>query len=238
MYHSSINDLPLNNKINVNSLFEFEQGEKPTALTSLLPANKNNYFIFITKNGMIKKTKSEEYNIRRGKSIKAISLKDDDEVINVLFTNNEKVGILTNNGNYVIIETDDISAIGRTSQGIKAIKLVPNDYVIDAKIIHNNDKYIITLSKEGLVKKANLNEFPTCSRATKGKRISDIKENDSILKFLTIDADCDIIIITKQKSIKISTSELRELSRSAVGVKAINIDSTDQAKDLKRNQTS
>lgn len=238
MYHLSINDLPLNNKINVNTLFEFEQGEKPTALTSLLPANKNNYFIFITKNGMIKKTKSEEYNIRRGKSIKAISLKDDDEVINVLFTNNEKVGILTNNGNYVIIETDDISAIGRTSQGIKAIKLAPNDYVIDAKIIHNNDKYIITLSKEGLIKKANLDEFPICSRATKGKRISDIKENDSILKFLTIDADCDIIIITKQKSIKISTSELRELSRSAIGVKAINIDTTDQAKDLKRNQTS
>lgn len=238
MHHLSINDLPLNNKINVNTLFEFEQDEKPTALTSLLPANKNNYFIFITKNGMIKKTKSEEYNIRRGKSIKAISLKDDDEVINVLFTNNEKVGILTNNGNYVIIETDDISAIGRTSQGIKAIKLAPNDYVIDAKIIKNADKYIITLSKDGLIKKANLNEFPTCSRATKGKRISDIKENDSILKFLTIDADCDIIIITKQKSIKISTSELRELSRSAIGVKAINIDTTDQAKDLKRNQTS
>lgn len=95
---------------------------------------------------MIKKTLAEEYNQKRGKSLKAINLKDGDEVVNVLFMNEEKVGILTFNGNFVIINTDDINAIGRATAGVKAIKLDDDNYVTDAKIVNDNDKYMITLS--------------------------------------------------------------------------------------------
>lgn len=236
MYHLAIDELPINTKINVTQLFEFERDEKPTALTSISRKQDIQYFVFITKYGMIKKTAASEYDHKRGKSLKAINLKDGDEVINVMFMNEEKVGILTNNGNCVIINTNDIKAIGRTTAGIKAIKLTDNDYVIDAKIISSNDKYMITLSRKGLIKKASLLEFPNCSRGIKGKKISDVRDKDQIIKFLTLKEDSDIIIVVKRKNIKISTSELRVLSRSATGVKAINIDDNDIASDLVRGQ--
>lgn len=234
MYNLSIDELPINAKVNINQLFEFESGEKPTAITSIARNSSIKYFIFITKNGLIKKTLAEEYILKRGKSLKAINLKDDDEVVNVMFMNEEKVGILTFNGNFVIIDTESIKAIGRATAGIKAIKLSDGDYVTDAKIIKDTDKYLITLSEQGLIKKSSMEEFPLCSRGIKGKKISDVRDGDRIVKYLTFEEDCDIIIIVKKKSIRISTSELRVLSRAALGVKAIEIAENDTASDLIR----
>lgn len=236
MYGLSIDDLPINAKINVAQLFEFESGEKPTAITSINRKQDIEYFVFVTKNGMIKKTLADEYDHKRGKSLKAINLKDNDEVVNVLFMKNEQVGILTNNGNFVKINTEDINAIGRATSGVKAIKLNDDDYVIDAKTIDEKDKYMITLSERGLIKKSSMTEFPTCGRPIKGKKISDTRDKDRIVKFLTLSEDSDIIIIVKRKSIKISTTELRELTRNATGVKAISIDEGDIASDLVRGQ--
>ena len=231
MYSVSIDELPINAKINVAQLFSFEVGEKATTITSIT-RQKAEYFVFVTKNGMVKKTKSEEYKLKRGKSIKAINLKEDDEVINVMFLNNEKIGLLTNNGNCIIIDTETINPIGRVSMGVKGIKLNNDDYVIDSKVVKDDDSFLITLTKNGLIKKASMSDFPLCSRATKGKKISEVRENDKVIKFLTLDNDSDIIVITKRNSIKISTSELRILSRFALGVKAINLNENDFAIDL------
>ena len=236
MYHLSIDDLPVNAKVNVAQLFEFDRGEKITTISSINRKTEVKYFTFITKYGMIKKTKAEEYEHKRGKSLKAINLKEGDEVVNVMFMNDEQVGILTFNGNYVTINTEDVRPTGRATMGIKAISLADDNYVIDAHIIKPTDKYMVTLSERGLIKKTTLEEFPTCSRAIKGKKISDVREGDRIVKYLTFEKDCDIIIIVKRKSIKISTAELRVLSRSATGVKAINIDEGDTASDLIRSQ--
>lgn len=235
MYSISIDELPINAKINVAQLFSFEVGEKATTITSIT-RQKAEYFVFVTKNGMVKKTKSEEYKLKRGKSIKAINLKEDDEVINVMFLNNEKIGLLTNNGNCIIIDTETINPIGRVSMGVKGIKLNDDDYVIDSKVVKDDDSFLVTLTKNGLIKKASMSDFPLCSRATKGKKISEVRESDKVIKFLTLDNDSDIIVITKRNSIKISTSELRILSRFALGVKAINLNENDFAIDLIKSQ--
>ena len=235
MYSISIDELPINAKINVAQLFSFEVGEKATTITSIT-RQKAEYFVFVTKNGMVKKTKSEEYKLKRGKAIKAINLKEDDEVINVMFLNNEKIGLLTNNGNCIIIDTETINPIGRVSMGVKGIKLNEDGYIIDSKVVKDDDSFLITLTKNGLIKKASMSDFPLCSRATKGKKISEVRESDKVIKFLTLDNDSDIIVITKRNSIKISTSELRILSRFALGVKAINLNENDFAIDLIKSQ--
>ena len=227
MYSINIDDLPINSKINIQQLFNFELGEKITKCTSITRKNETKYFVFITKNGMIKKTSTNEYEHRRGKSLKAINLKDNDEVIDVLFVDNEKVGILTFNGNFVIINTEDINPIGRATSGIKAIKLNPDDYVINSHIIKNNDKLLITVSKNGLIKKTSIDEFDVCNRNIKGRRISETKDNDSIVDFLTLDKESDIIISANKNIIKINTNELRLLSRDAVGVKSITLNDND-----------
>lgn len=227
MYSINIDDLPINSKINIQQLFNFEVGEKITKCTSLARKNETKYFIFITKNGMIKKTSTSEYEHRRGKSLKAINLKDNDEVIDVLFVDNEKVGILTFNGNFVIINTEDINPIGRTTSGIKAIKLSNDDYVVNSHIVKNSDKLLITVSKNGLIKKTSIDEFDVCNRNIKGRRISGVKDNDIIVDFLTLDKESDIIISANKNIIKINTNELRLLSRDAVGVKSITLSDND-----------
>lgn len=232
MYSISIDDLPINSKINIAQLFEFEQNEFITTITSIARKKEVKFFTFITKNGMIKKTKASEYEHKKGKSLKAINLKDDDEVINVLFTNNEQVGILTYQGNFVIINTDEINAIGRATAGVKAIKLNVNDTVVKAKLISQNSEYLISISNKGLIKKSSMDEYPTCNRAIKGKHIAGIREDDTIVDFLTLKQDCDIIINTKRNVIKFNTKELRTLSRDATGVKSISLTDNDFVRGL------
>lgn len=232
MYTLNIDDLPVNAKVNITQYFEFENGEHITTATSLARKNEVKYFIFITKNGMIKKTKASEYEHKRGKSLKAINLKEDDEVVNVHFTNNEKVGILTYNGNFVIIDTEEINPIGRATAGVKVIKLNDDDYVISSKSIKTNDIFMITTSKRGLIKKSSLDDFPICNRGIKGKKISGIRDEDKIVDFLTLSEDYDIILISQEKIIKLNTSELRCLSRDATGVKAISLRETDYIKQI------
>lgn len=230
MYRKPTSDLPINSKINLNLFFELEPNE---IITSICTYKKENpYFLFITKNGLIKKTKASEYNSNRGKSIKAISLNEGDEVVNVLFTEKDKVGLLTYNGNFVIIETENINSIGRTSHGIKAIQLGENDYIIDCKPIEANDSQIITVSEKGLIKKTSLNEFSVSGRGCKGKKVAGTSANDHIIKYLTTNKKCDIIIISKRKNLKISSDEIKELTRVARGIKSISIDENDCIIDL------
>ena len=197
MYSIATADLPINGKINVNQLFEFGTGERINMITTIARKSELENFVFITKNGMIKKTAASEYEKKRGKSLKAINLKDDDEVVSVHLMNKEQVGILTSFGNYVIIDTENITSIGRVTAGVKAIKLSDGDRVIDSKII--TGKYLITVSSDGLIKKADIADFPVCNRGIKGKRISGVRDNDEIVKFLSLKEDCDIIVISNKQ---------------------------------------
>ena len=231
MYSLNTDELPLNSKVNLSQLFEFSSNEKPTAMITL-KKDDYSYLVFVTKNGMIKKAKIEEYKLRRGKSLKAINLKDNDEVLTVIPMNTENLGLLSSSGNFIRIDTSEINPIGRATAGIKGIKLNDNETVIDAKPIKDTDKFLITVTSCGLTKKTSLDEFNLSGRATRGKRISDTKDGDTTVKFLTIGSDCDIIYIEKKRSIKISSSELRTLSRSAIGVKAITLAENERIVDL------
>lgn len=230
VYKSTIADLPIDAKINTAQMFEFEPGERITTITTLSRRKTTDYFVFITKNGMIKKTASSEYEMKKGKSLKAINLRDNDEVVSVHFIKNEPIGILTSNGNFVIINTDDINPIGRATAGIHAIKLSDNDQVICSQII--NGKFLITISAAGLIKKSSIDEFPVCNRGIKGKKISGIRDNDSIVGFLTLNEDCDIISISNVGTLKFNTSDLRVLSRDATGVRAMKLPENAKIVDL------
>lgn len=237
MYHISTDDLPLGSKINISQLFEFKNGEKPTALTTLQKKNDKEFFVFITKQGMIKKTKASEYNIKRGKSLKALNLKDNDEVLKVLFINNEDVTILSKNGNFVRLNTEEINAIGRAAAGVKAIKLSEDDEVLSAYATPAQSKFVVTVSESGVIKKMPISDFPITSRAIKGKKISDVKEGDRIIGYLILSSDNDIIIIVNKKVIKINTSELRELSRTAFGVKGVDLKEDERVIGLIKEET-
>lgn len=234
MYSAYTSNLPINSRISCAELFNLEDGEQITTLTTLARQDKNKYLIFITKNGIIKKTEISEYQKRRGKSIKAINLKDDDEVLKVFSTDKDKIGLLTSDGNYIIIETDNITATGRATAGVKAIKLNNDATVIDSQLIKDNDKTLVIISKNGLIKRTKIDEIGLSSRATKGKRIQKLNKNDFTIKVLSIDTDCDIIINTKERIIRINSSEISLLSREAAGVKSMKLNENEQIRDMLR----
>ena len=230
VYRSAIADLLVDAKINTVQMFEFEPGERITTITTISRREATDFIVFVTKNGMVKKTAFDEYNFKKGKSLKAINLKDDDEVIAVHPVNREPIGILTFNGNFVIINTEKINAIGRVAAGVCGIKLNEGDRVIDSKVI--SGKYLMTATANGLVKKAELSELPECTRGTKGKKISGVRKDDRVVKFLTLSQDCDIIVISTRGLIKIKSDEIKVASRDATGVTGMKIPEGAKVVDL------
>lgn len=233
-YHTKMNELPVGEKIHISSLISIHSYEEIRAVTILSKNNNKQYIIFITKQGIIKKSSLNEYNIKRNGGARAIELNNNDEIISVLFVNDEPIGILTAKGNLLLTQTKDINTIGRISKGIKGIKLNEDDYVISARIIHSNSKEILSITKNGLSKKTNFNEFTYTGKNTKGKKIQKISENDLMSDFLVLNNEKDILVVSSSAQLKISVNEISNSSRGAQGSKTIKLKENDKVISLQK----
>lgn len=227
-YHYVAGGLPIEEKIPVESLFTIKSWEKVTAMSSY---NKNNFkenIIFFTKKGIMKKSKMEDYNMKRSTGLKAIELDKDDEVISVLFTNNENICMLTSNGQFVICETKDIRTIGRTARGIKGIKLNDGDELISANIYPSNSNWIVSVSKNGYIKRTEVSDFSIQGRGTKGAKLQKLEEEDSLVGFQIAKDEKEIIITSNRSQIKIDINSIPILSKGARGNKSIKLGEKDR----------
>ena len=214
--------LPVGEKTTIESLFMIEQAERTCAMTALSKNCNEKYIIFITKNGMLKKSELSEYNMKRGKSgIKALTLDTNDEIASVLFTNEEKIGISTEEGNFLICETKDVRPIGRVAKGVKGIKLNDGDAVASAKMMPTAVKEIVSVSREGKIKRTSIDEFTTQGRATKGSKLQKLVDKDYLADFLPITNEKEITIITTSSQIKLSISDIGLLSKNTCGAQSI-----------------
>lgn len=232
MYAMNTDDLSINGRTNLYDQFDFEENEKITTITTFQKKDSVKYYIFITKNGMLKKSLSKEYIIRKGKSIKAINLKEGDSVVNVCFCNEDKIGLLTNVGNFIIVDTSEINSIGRVAMGVKGIRLVGNETVISGKIIPNATKTILSVTEKGKIKKSDYNEFDISNRGVRGSKIQKINNDDNIVDFVPIVNNKEITIISSQNILKINIDEIKTTSRFSVGVKGIEIKENEKVIDL------
>jgi DNA gyrase subunit A len=229
MYQIPASEIPIG-RVHYSQLLDLTDDEIITTIISTEKKNAYKYLLFITKNGMIKKSESKLYNSCSKRGLAAIKLKEGDEVLNVCLINDEKIGILTKKNNFLITDSDSVEAIGRQSTGVKGIKLQSNDYVIDAKAIPNNSTNLVAATRNGLIKKTLLSEYHSQGRATMGNKISKVKDDDYVIKFLTTDKDCDIIIIGNEGTVKINTKEISLVSKNALGVKGTNQEITNLLK--------
>ena len=229
MFKIPTNEIAMGTKLNISSIFNLEDGEYITTITTLSKDNNKKYYIFTTKKGLIKKTRAEEYNTRH-KVIRAILLKPDDEVVSVHFMDEEEIGILSKRGQFVRFDTTEINSIGRASSGVIAINLAENDEVIDSKILMEN--YITTITKNGLVKKTSISEFPLHHRGGSGVRASKLREKDYVVKFLNTSENDKVIAISNKGALKFNLSDVNVTSRSTLGVKAMNLNDDAQIIDF------
>ena len=227
-YHYVAGALPIDEKLPIESLIPIKSWETVTAISSFNKKNSKEYIIFFTKNGIMKKSKLSEYNMKRNSGLKALELEKNDEVISVLFVNNERVGMLTAAGQFIICETKDIRPIGRVAKGVKGIKLNLNDELVSAYIYSFNTKYIISISKDGYIKQTAASEFNIQGRGTKGAKLQKLKDNnDSIIGFLPITDEKEIIVTSTSAQIKININSIPILSKGAQGNKSIKLKDKD-----------
>jgi len=191
-----------------------------TAAVLLNPQNKDKFITFITKNGIVKKSPLKDYNLKRNSGAQAIKLDSGDEIISTLILENERIGILSHMGQFIIIESKDIRPIGRIARGIIGMKLGAGDYVQSARAIPTAAKEVFSISFDGYGKLTSLSEFNVTNTNTKGTKI---QRADNMCDFISLSSTSDILINSTTTQIRITYNDIPKLSRGAQGTKLIKL---------------
>ena len=148
-YHLTPSELPFEQVIPIESIVEIGAHEKIEELVFLNKKNQKEHIIFFTRKGILKKSKLSEYNIKRKGGVKALNLDTNDEIVSILFVNDERVGMMTARGQFVVCETKDVRPIGRAARGVKGITLNEGDELVSARVVSADTKEFLTLSEKG-----------------------------------------------------------------------------------------
>lgn len=191
------------------------------------------YLVITTKLGKIKRTKLSLFANTRINGIKAINIGDDDSVIGAIISEckDEHIIISTANGMVIRFDLSSIRPIGRTAQGVKAMRLSKNDYIVSSNVIHEADeRYLLTATENGSGKRTKLPEYRPQNRGGIGlKNLSNIKKTGKVVGTLIVDDDMEIIMATKKgMSIRIPVSDIRFTGRVTQGVKIVELKEDDE----------
>ncbi len=205
--------------VKIGTLINMEPGEKVIAITSLYRKTEAEFVLFITKQGLIKKTAIEEYmKVKRSTGIAAIKLKEGDSIANVTFVKDEDVILITKKGMSIHFITKDITPIGRVTAGVKAIKLNEGDEVLGGFPVHKKTDCIATFSEKGLGKKTPITDFTIQGRGGKGVMIYKPSPSTGDLVGAALISDEDsLLLIGKPNSICISATDVPNLGRTSMG---------------------
>ena len=209
------------------NLLPLEKEENISSIISLSADNEEHkYLVFVTRQGLVKRTELSEFdNIRKSGKI-AIGLKDDDELIYVgVTTGNDEIAIGANNGRMVRFNEDEVRVMGRSASGVKGIEL-EDSKVIGAEVIKSG-QLILIVTENGYGKKSEIEEYRLTHRGSKGVKALNITEKNGMMVALDcVDADgeYDLMIITDSGTIiKLPLEQVSTLKRATQGVRLINL---------------
>ena len=224
MYRLGVDKIPEGNNVakgtNINTILPFAPGEEVQEISTLDNTAEN--VVFFTKNGLIKKTKFEEYStMKKTTGIQAIKLKEGDSLINVVFMDNkEEVIMVTRKGMIIKVPTDDIKAIGRLTSGVKGIGLKDGDEVVSAfPVLKDNSIAIVT--KAGKGKRVLASDVVVQNRGGRGVSCMKLDLGDEIAGAAALQASTPLLLVGKPNSICISSEEIPVQTRAGSGTKMI-----------------
>ncbi len=223
MYRLLVDNIPVGTNVSkgvrIGTLINLEADEKVIAVTSLHRNSEAEYVLFITKNGLIKKTELSEYTkVKRSTGIAAIKLKEGDSIANVTFINDEDLLLVTKNGMSIHFETKSISAIGRVASGVKGIKLAEEDEVLIGLPIKHKTDTLAVFSSNGLAKKTVLSEFSIQGRGGKGVYVyKPCSSTGELVGAALVSDEDNILLVGSPNSICIAATDIPELSRTSMG---------------------
>ena len=200
--------------------------EKISAIIPIGETDDNNYLFMATKNGIVKKTSIKEYNNIRKSGIQAITLKDDDELIEVKLTDSKKdIFLVTKLGMCIRFNEEDVRPTGRSAMGVIGMNLSPDDEVIGMQLDTQGDSLLI-VSENGIGKRTLTEEFTVQRRGGKGVKCYKINDRSgNVIGAKAVDDTREIMLITTEGIIiRLMVKDISTLGRITSGVKLINLD--------------
>ena len=227
MYRLNVDKIPegtnASRGVNLKTILKLDDKEVIQEIASARGEKPADYVVFFTKNGLVKKTKFEEYvNTKKTTGIQAIKIKDNDELAFVRFMNDdEKIILFTEQGYAIKFTFDDIKPIGRLTSGVKGINLKDGDGITGVVNFSSNEGYAVLITKEGKSKRVSLSEFIIQNRGGRGVMALKLDPDDYVAAALhAIETDL-VLIAGKPNSICVPVNEISVQSKLGSGTKII-----------------
>ena len=227
MYRLLVNDVPVGTNVSkgtsIKSLINMDMDEQPAVMYSIYRDTDAAYVLFVTKNGLVKKTPLDEYvKTKKKTGIAAITIKEGDELAVVSLIKDEQLILVTEKGMGIRFDSKEISPTSRTTSGVKGINMGDDDRIVAAIPVRNaNDKLAIFVHG-GMAKKFSLDELPIQKRAGKGLMCYKPTNATGNVAAATLIEDTDnVLIIGDSSSICIAGDEIPVLGRSSIGNQVI-----------------
>ena len=210
------------------NLLKLDEGESIQTVINAKSdeASENNHLVFVTRQGLVKRTKEAEFKNIRQNGLIALKLREGDELINVfLTTGNEEIVIGTKFGYSVRFKEDTIRSMSRMAAGVKGVTLRDGDQVVGAAAI-TEDQEVLIITEKGYGKRTSATEYPTKGRGGKGIKTANITEkNGNLAGIVTVSGDEDIMVITDTGVIiRTAVANISQTGRATQGVKVMRLD--------------
>ncbi|WP_438832720.1 DNA gyrase subunit A [Streptococcus pluranimalium] len=211
----------------VVNLLKLDEGEFiQTMINARKKDIKDYYFFFTTYAGVVKRVPTSEFDNIRQNGLKALTLKDNDQLINVLVTTgNDDIIIGTTAGYSVRFNESVVRSMGRVAAGVRGVKLRDEDYVVGASTI-TDDQEVLVVTEKGYGKRTPAEEYPTKGRGGKGIKTANITDkNGALAGLVTVSGDEDVMLITnKGVVIRTNVSNISQTGRSTMGVRLMRLE--------------
>lgn len=210
----------------VVNVLELEKGESINAMIPVEGLIEGSYLFFATKQGIVKRSRLEDYANIRTNGLIALQLREGDELIAVRLTDgNREIAVATKNGMLIRFPETDVRSMGRSAMGVKGIELEDADEVIGMDIL-DDIRDVLVVTENGYGKRTSADQYRPQRRGGKGLKTCNIQErNGKLVAMKTVTEDDDLMIITDTGVlIRIPVSDISQIGRIAIGVKLIRLD--------------
>ncbi len=204
---------------NIKNFLQIENNEKVTSVISFSEFSEEDYLLMVTRFGVAKKVRLNDFINAKARGVKAIILDEGDSLISSIFVkDDDDVMIVTKNGKGLRIHADDVRTMGRATHGVRGIRLIGDDEVVGVVPV-DNEKRILMITENGKGKQVRFDQFMPHGRGTMGQKIYTV-EDKGLVGAVAVDDDSDIVIITlKGQTIRVHARDISIQGRAAMGVK-------------------
>jgi DNA gyrase subunit A len=213
--------------IPIVNLLTFEKDEYLASFTNIKDFDQSNeYLLFVTKKGIVKRTKTSDYQNIRTNGIIALSLREDDELLCVRLTDGGKEVLLgASNGKAIRFNEDDVRSMGRIASGVRGMWLEPEHEVVGAALIHDDEQEILVITEKGFGKRTVVSEYRQQMRGGKGVKTVNVTDKNGRLSTLRAVRDDQDLIVVSDKGVVIRThvDQISQTKRATQGVRIIKL---------------